>query len=88
MVWRKKFGPAQKILGPVKGQGISFSNPQFPNEIINFGSLFTKANSTSEQQQHPNNAVLRLQSDLSKLKTKCNTYEKENFELRRLLGGD
>lgn len=47
-----------------------------------------KANSTSEQQQHPNNTVLRLQSDLSKLKTKCNTYEKENFELRRLLGGD
>ena len=60
----------------------------FPCEIINFGSLFKKANSTFEQQQHPNNTVLRLQSDLSKLKTKCNTYEKENFELRRLLGGD
>ena len=23
MVWHKKFGPAQNILGPVKGQGIS-----------------------------------------------------------------
>jgi hypothetical protein len=23
-VWHKKFGPAQNILGPVKGQGISF----------------------------------------------------------------
>ena len=22
--WLKKFGPAQNILGPVKGQGISF----------------------------------------------------------------
>ena len=25
LVWHKKFGPAQKILGPVKGQGISSS---------------------------------------------------------------
>ena len=24
LVWHKKFGPAQNILGPVKGQGISF----------------------------------------------------------------
>jgi hypothetical protein len=23
LVWHKKFGPAQNILGPVKGQGIS-----------------------------------------------------------------
>ena len=44
-------------------------------------------NDKANSEQQPN-AVLRLQSDLSKLKTKCNTYEKENFELRRLLGGD
>ena len=25
LVWHKKFGPAQNILGPVKGQGISLS---------------------------------------------------------------
>jgi hypothetical protein len=23
LIWHKKFGPAQKILGPVKGQGIN-----------------------------------------------------------------
>ena len=26
LVWLKKFGPAQNILGPVKGQGIKFIN--------------------------------------------------------------
>jgi len=26
LVWHKTFGPAQNILGPVKGQGISFSD--------------------------------------------------------------
>ena len=25
LVWHKTFGPAQNILGPVKGQGISYS---------------------------------------------------------------
>lgn len=29
-----------------------------------------------------------MQSDLAKLKTKCSTFEKENVELRRLVGGD
>ena len=46
------------------------------------------ASELSPAGQMNNNTVLRLQSDLSKLKTKCNAYEKENFELRRLLGGD
>ena len=26
--WLKKFGPAQNILGPVKGQGINFQIPE------------------------------------------------------------
>ncbi len=39
--------------------------------------------------EHPNNnAVLKLQSDLAKLKTTCGSLEKENVELRRLVGGD
>ena len=29
LVWHKKFGPAQNILGPVKGQGISASSKTF-----------------------------------------------------------
>ena len=27
LVWLKKFGPAQNILGPAKGQGISMKDP-------------------------------------------------------------
>ena len=29
LVWHKKFGPAQNILGPVKGQGINFLKIKF-----------------------------------------------------------
>ena len=31
--WLKKFGPAQNILGPVKGQGISGSNKNKGNDV-------------------------------------------------------
>ena len=29
LVWHKKFGPDQNILGPVKGQGIIYSQPSW-----------------------------------------------------------
>jgi hypothetical protein len=38
--WLKKFGPAQNILGPVKGQGISFQITQF--EKKKYFILFSK----------------------------------------------
>ena len=31
MVWLKQFGPAQNILGPVKGQGISMTQKMWTN---------------------------------------------------------
>jgi hypothetical protein len=39
--WLKKFGPAQNILGPVKGQGISMKslNQKFKILILYFGVL-------------------------------------------------
>jgi hypothetical protein len=33
LVWHKKFGPAQKILGPVKGQGI-FEKSSYHASIV------------------------------------------------------
>ena len=46
------------------------------------------SSAANESTNQSNNAFLRLQSDVSKLRSKCGTLEKENFELRRLLGGD
>ena len=34
LVWHKKFGPAQNILGPVKGQGISLSQDYKPFHFL------------------------------------------------------
>ena len=42
LVWHKKFRPAQNILGPVKGKGISFSNISFSIWGINYGLFLTK----------------------------------------------
>ena len=42
LVWHKKFGPAQNILGPVKGQGIRkmVTSKQIPKTLEYFRAEF------------------------------------------------
>ena len=37
LVWHKKFDPAQKFLGPVKGQGIRFWPKEKKNLLLSKG---------------------------------------------------
>ena len=41
LVWHKKFGPAQNILGPVKGQGIRYM-PGLQHIVIHITEIYRK----------------------------------------------
>lgn len=59
--------------------------------VMNKNDLLRKTEAALDRERSANeqpSANLRLQSDLSKLKAKCHNLEKENIELRRLVGGD
>ena len=46
--WLKKFGPAQNILGPVKGQGINPPNPWLSYFSLNFNGTLGLNNKDSK----------------------------------------
>ena len=50
--------------------------------------MLRQMESALERQRNSNEPMIRLQADLAQLKTKNQILEKENNELRRLLGGD
>ena len=50
--------------------------------------MLRQMESALERERNSNEPMIRLQADLAQLKTKNHVLEKENNELRRLLGGD